>query len=344
MPHQGSGAELSIFFERYSGKGVQMFMRVFFLLLLLACQQLMAQSIEQTQKTAPVAKASGQAGVWQEMTLSQPDNSGAWLNYYIWTSRDESLPENQRRTLLSDVFTRAAARVSGSAEFRLMTYLHSGKKDSASLLQALRMTPGRPLAYPYVIQWKIMQESSEGLDSLCRKFSRLSPLAEEEMEYHSNVLQSAEKNATLFAAGLTDLVPLSVLQHAYGIRTDITLKFFDGETIPGPGDYLCLSLGKDVIAKFPGGVYSGLLIRLKGTKDSELKKHIEEDFSLGWLKTHELNGRSTGLFSNYLPSFLILYNYYVEHNDGRSAELGLLIGKIAKAAGFDHSLIKNDGH
>jgi hypothetical protein len=276
---------------------------------------------------------------WKEETQTNPSNAAAWLNYYVWTDRAEYLPATGKKQLLDQLAADARKQVPNSAEYQLILFLQSGKKDSASIHKAVSLNRGSADIYMYAIQYLVQQgmdnpslnaRRNQKFETWCRELERLKPLSAAYYEYHYNTLMSADSNAVIYAKGLNDLVPMAVLQQVHGIRKDISLQYYTGNTVTGTNAYLCLSAGSDAIAKYPDAVYTGLLVKIKGTGSVELQKNISERFRLQYLDGQtDLPYDIASLYKNYLPGFLLLYRTYKNNGDARAEKLRSQVLKIA---------------
>jgi hypothetical protein len=331
-------------FERNASKRVQLFMKYLLLLALLgffinchgqakvadrspvpATRVLSPGSAE--NRLSPAEHASN----WKLETMENPSNASAWLNYYIWTERDQRVGTGKKRQSLAKLVTDAGSAIPGTAEYALLRYLESGKKDSSALFQALTLASDRQLVYPYVIQYLVRQNNKE-LAGYCQMLEQLSPLPKSLYEYHYNVLMSADSNATVYAQGLNDLVPMTVLQQVHGIRKDIRLQHYETKQVVSPDAYLCLSLGKEILAQYPKATYTGLLVKAGGaTGIDELKKHLTASFTWNFIKTGMITGEAAVLYNNYLPSFILLYRHYKQEGDARAEEIKMIIQRIANS-------------
>ncbi len=156
----------------------------------------------------------------------------------------------------------------------------------------------------------------------------MEPLSGLQYEYHYNALMSAEKNATIYAKGITDLVPMLILQQQLNIRPDLQFKFYDEESKVVEG-YLCLSLGKDVIEKYPTASYTGLLVKVAPGKN-ELVKNLEQNFDWRQLEASiNLTDADQQLYRNYLPPLIVLYKQYQAAGNNRVFIWKQRIDKIA---------------
>ena len=279
--------------------------------------------------------ASAWAKNWKLEKERDPGNANAWLNYYLWTDRNKELTGGQKKQELAQAVRDARTYIDGSVHYLLMLYLQSGKKDSASLYKAIKQKSNAYLIYPYLVQYAIITQNEKALRQYADELNGTDPLWPGLYEYHYNVLMSADSNATIYAQGLNDLVPMAIVQQVHQVRKDIRLRFYDGDITEQKNPvYLCLSLGKDVLAKYQNSFCTGLLVKISAKQDpDELKKHVER-FSMDFLKDDQSWANELALlYRNYLPGFLFLYKYYKAVNNSKAGELKALIDKIAARSG-----------
>jgi hypothetical protein len=289
-----------------------------------------------TISTSSRLQANEISSAWENEISETPSSANAWLNYYIWTERDKQLSTPEKKLKLSQAIEKARNNIGNSGEYQLMIFLHSGKKDNAALTKAIALLKDPAEAYSYAIQYAITEQQLSNLSSYCRELDSKRPMDAGLREYHYNVLMSADSNATIYARGLNDLVPLAVLQEVHNIRKDIKLRYYPGAPAATENSYLCLSLGKDVLAQFPGAGYTGLLVKLDGSNaGDELIKNFETRFVVTQLSGKTTPFRYNDLQKNYLPSLIFLYRYYKKiNNKSKTAETSSLIESIAFGEGL----------
>lgn len=272
---------------------------------------------------------------WQEETQINPQNAGAWLNYYIWSERSTSLPAAEKTRQLTRLVADARKHISSTAEYQLLVFFQSGKKDSTSIFKAVSLNRGNTEVFTYAIQYMFYagKQKDSRLDNWCRQLENSKPLEQSFYEYHYNTLMSADSNAVLYAKGLGDLVPLAVLQNVYGIRKDISLRYFTGNTTAAANNYLCLSTGAAAMTKYPESIYTGLLIKLSGGESSELQENVER-FKFTYLESVSYLPYDVAImYKNYLPGFILLYRHYKNNGDNKAERIKTSILKIANSAG-----------
>lgn len=281
------------------------------------------------------AAPAGQAQHWKLLAAQRPADAGAWFNYYLWASRDKSIQAGQKQKDLDAIVSQAGMHISGSALYDLMVYLQSGKKDTASLRRVMASESEKAVTRPYIIQFLADRAESALLKKYCLEYEAASPLPEDLYQYHYNVLMSAGHNATIYAKGVTDLVPLAVLQQVHGIRNDLRLRTYTGSIGGDTAAYLCLSVGKETLAGYPEGVYTGLLVKITGDlSPAELERHMLTDFDRTYLSGEALFSPGAPLlYRNYLPALVLLYNYYKATGNAKAPDIKNMIGNIAGQAG-----------
>ena len=298
--------------------------------------------INAADQVAGATNAADQSKNWEAQKNENLYNSKAWFNYYIWTARDKSLSDAERKKVLTTIISESHGYISGQCEYYLMSFLNAGKKDSAAVYKALETATDKSMVYPYLIQYAIISGHDPETEKWCRALDNSNRLSPWLYQYHYNALMSADTNAVIYASGLHDLVPMAVLQLVYHVRKDIRLKYYDGNIPAQQQAYLCVSLGKKVLAEYPQAACTGLLVKVRPKASfNELKDHIVQKFDWQLLNSSEEWPQDVAqLYSNYLPAFVMLYRYYIAQNDSRVNNLKVLIQKIGLRAGKQNIMHK----
>ncbi len=305
-----------------------------FLLLISIISQ--AQSTGNSNSTAGSAsffskqKAIASNPFFQQVS-KDPQQAEAWLQLYNSVSR-AGIASGEKKQLLKETFYAAQTYINGSWQFSLLKFLQSGRRDSSAIHQALQSAEAKKQLYPYAIQWALIANNRALLFQYCKELYQLESLTPLQHEYHYNVMMSTAPNAILYAKGLTDLVPMLMLQQVLQLRQDIQFRFFEETTMPVNG-YLCLSLGKETISRFREAAYSGLLVNLQPGKN-ELATNLEQNFN--WKQfdaIQALNETDKILYRNYFPSLIILYKEYSVTKNARAVVWKLRIEKLARLTG-----------
>jgi hypothetical protein len=282
-----------------------------------------------------------QAQNWGIEAAQNPSNASAWLNYYLWTSRDKNLNASEKAARLSQITSNATSYSAKTSDYFLLQYLQSGKKDSTALHKAFDLSADKPTLYQYKIQYAIIHNYKALVKKYSFELNALMPMPSDLHEYHYNVLMSADSNAIIYAQGLNDLVALAFLQKIRNYRKDIKLKYYDGLPINEANAYLCLSLGADVLKKYPAAGYTGLLLKVSGASIEEVKRCINR-FDLRIMQSdNEIPGSDApAIYKNYIPGFLLLYKYLKETSDASLADWKFLIKRLAERTGNAQAVIK----
>jgi hypothetical protein len=283
-----------------------------------------------------------QAGIWKNKVLVQPQNSIGWLNYFTWTDREKGISATDKALLLNQIVAESQKHIDQTPTFYLMKYLASGKRDSNSLFTAFEKETDKKWLYPYMIQSSIISQNKLSLAKFCELQNEEAPLSKALYEYHFNVLVSADVGATIYSLGMNDLIPMAVMQQVYHVREDVQLKYYPGEVSSDNNNYLVLSLGKDVLLNYSSAAYTGLLVKVKNENAfKELVTHFEKDFKLTEINNApQFYPEERELYKNYLPSFILLYRYYLKTDLAKAAKVKSLIDKISYANHIEEQVNK----
>ena len=310
----------------------------------IAQAQIQSPNIETmgTMALPATVSVSVQVNNWKQQTQQQPNDAGAWLNYYNWLNRSRESEFPRKKDELKDVVSKSGRYIAKSWQYSLMVFIQSGKRDSVSLFQAMGRAEDKTILYPYAIQYAAIRHDEKLLRNYCTLLNNTLPLSRNLYEYHFNSLMSAEKNATIYARGLHDLVPMLTLQQVHHVRRDIHLEYYADEIPNTQNAYLCLSLGAGILEQYPGASYTGLLVRLdNATTFPELEKHVLQDFSLLQLEgITSLTENEQLIYRNYLPAFILLYKNYKTASDQRAVHWKKLLLKLAQITGAEESVNK----
>lgn len=305
-----------------------------------------AQSVTEThtvqQGKIPLTETGATLALLKKKGLQNPSNADAWILLYQNTERDKKLNAGAKEKELNFISEASTIFIKESWQFQLIQFFHSGKKNKEPLFKALQLAKDKAAIYPYLIQYSIIANDKTLLAEYAQKLYAASPLTPNVYEYQYNTLMSANTNAVIYARGIGDLVGLAMVQQATNIRKDITLKYYEEGMDLEPNAYLCLSLGREVIAKYPNAYYTGLLVSLNPAGDfTELSNHISNDFKKERLDyAVALTEPEKHLYKNYLPSFLLLYKSYENKNAAQAKWLMQKMEFIAKQAGISEELYK----
>ena len=304
--------------------------------------QSVTESTSQQQTKNPVGENASTITLLKKKGLQNLFSPDAWLTFYLNTQRDKKFDTNTKTHELNFLADASASFIKESWQYNLICFIHSGKKNKENVFKALELAKDKVVVYPYIIQYSIIARDKIILAEYAQKLYSALPLPPNVYEYQYNTLMSANTNAIIYARGIGDLVALAMVQQATNIRKDITLMYYEETVRPAPNTYLCLSIGKDEIAKYPDAYYTGLLVSLDPAGDfTELKAHISNDFKKDRLNNATfLTEHEKLLYKNYLPSFLLLYKSYENKNAPQAKWLLQKMDFIARQAGISEELNK----
>ncbi|RYY48196.1 MAG: hypothetical protein EOO06_10895 [Chitinophagaceae bacterium] len=309
------------------------------ILLLLLFRNSGAQSTGKPEHSAAVApvglvKQAIAANSDYQLTRRNPSDADAWLGYYKWVVQTRDLSANEKLLQQKAAIAQSAAYIGSTWQFSLINFIESGKRDRSLLKAALNMAADKSMIYPYAIQHAIITKDATLLHDYALALNEVNPLPAELFEYHQNVLQSAPANAIIFGKGLTDLVPMAILQTVFGIRKDIRLGYYEERPADITNTFICLSAGKEVISNYPRAGYAGLLVQLEGAQTDPELQQMAARFKLYQLLSQDhFSDIAIHLYSNYLPTFILLYKSYKQKNPMEAEKWKALALKIAGMSG-----------
>jgi hypothetical protein len=281
------------------------------------------------------------ANQFYRQTISNPADADSWLHYYTWLNNSKDLTGTEKQQQLSNTIQSSRQHIAASWQYALMNFIRSGKRNKQLLDAALENSTDKAMIYPYAIHYAIIQKDEALLKEYARDLNELKPLSPALYEYHFNCLQSAAKDAVIYAKGLTDLAPMAILQQVYEIRKDIRFAYYDEKITDTSNAYVCLSAGKEIIGQYPGAGYTGLLIRISNNETgTELIRHSAA-FSFSQLRSlQQLNGEEKMIYKNYLPAMILIYRFYKNNNDPAAVDWMGLIDKTALLTGSSKEVNK----
>jgi hypothetical protein len=348
--------------ERFFNMGVQGNMRNYFFSILLVFLNTIAFSQQGGSPSYPMNKKGMEATslkyplqisshayyesviFWEDAIASNKSDAAAWFNYYLLTSRSNAIQPDLIQKKCGEIIDKAKSSISGKYQFSLMRYIHSlnemntgnPQPDSTALWSAFELAQEKKEIYPYLIQFAIIRQHKNLLQTYCREYEDLNKMSSSLMAYHSNVLRSANTNASIYAKGLNDLVPMAIVQEVYAIRTDVQLHYYPKNgTVLLPNSFLCLSLGSDILNRYPQGRLQGLLIKVDGdTKMSQLQNILFDKLDWSFINIRPDGGSlETVLAKHYLPSLLLLHQYLLKTKDERQIQTRIWLDAVGNYTG-----------
>jgi hypothetical protein len=281
---------------------------------------------------------------WEDAIASNKSDAAAWFNYYLLTSRSNAIQPDLIQKKCGEIIDKAKFSISGKYQYSLMRYIHSlnemntgnPQPDSAALWSAFELAQDKKEIYPYLIQFAIIRQHKNLLQTYCREYKDLFKMSSSLIAYHSNVLRSANTNAHVYAGGLNDLIPMAIVQEVYAIRPDVQLHYYPKRgTALLPNSFLCLSLGSDILNRYPSGRLQGLLIKVEGdTKMSQLQNILFDKIDWSFINVRPDEGSlETVLAKHYLPSLLLLHQYLLKSKDEHQIQTRIWLDAIGNYTG-----------
>jgi hypothetical protein len=171
-----------------------------------------------------------QAKLWQAEINKSNSNAYAWYNYYratrnmFRTEKTESLSSEAKKEALDKICTDAQKAVPESFEYNIMMYMqHPNDPDFVKYYyKAEQLGADREEIYCDAVTQAEIERKIEKRDKYSLLWLNSDMSSQGLLRYHTNLLNSLDKNAILFTHGDMDTYPLWMLQ-AKGLRKDVTV-------------------------------------------------------------------------------------------------------------------------
>jgi hypothetical protein len=168
-----------------------------------------------------------QAELWKKEIDKNPKNTEAWYNYYNavrYARFEETIDTKDKKARLEKIIKDMGEAIPGTYVYYLLKYWDSySVKDVSVLQKAYELDPDKPDTYYGFISHQEFTGKYKEMKKFCKKLYDSKDIAPGLVSYNYNVLASTEKNAILFTNGDNDTYPVWMLQHALGIREDVTV-------------------------------------------------------------------------------------------------------------------------
>lgn len=311
-----------------------------------------------------------QAALWKQELEQQNKNAVAWLNYFMAHQlllEKGAIAPAQLKTVQQDL----QAALPQSFEAYYAQYIV--EKDLQALLQAYQLAPERPETYEHLANHYHLTFQEEKLQQICQQWLASGEYSNGLLHWNYNALVGLEKNALLLTEGDNYTQPLWLLQYGKGIRPDVQVLSLEAMQQPSyrkqvleemglpalssneapaivqhlmqhsasSSLYVGLSISKKMPQNYQEDLYLiGLAFRHSQQSFDNLEvlvHNYEEQFLLDYLHTNLHHDVSQELVNqanvNYLPAFLLLYDYYEKKDAWSKAnDIKELSLKIAEAA------------
>lgn len=182
-----------------------------------------------------------QAELWKKEIDKNPKSTEAWYNYYNavrYARFEETIHTKDKKAKLEKIIEDMGEAIPGTYVYYLLKFWDSySVKDVSVLQKAYELDPDKPDTYYGFISHQEYTGKYKEMKKFCQKLYDSKDIAPGLVSYNYNVLASTEENAILFTNGDNDTYPVWMLQHALGIREDVTVLNISITTRTKP-DYL----------------------------------------------------------------------------------------------------------
>ncbi len=169
-----------------------------------------------------------QVDAWKKQTEAEPSNTFAWYNRYK-ALRYADFPRIFRDTLYKKEIDKVVAEmgqaIPESFEYAYVRNWNAHQDPDAWtwLDKAHAIDPSRPEVYSAYVTRYELEGQWDQMANYCRQWYATHTIAPSLLHLAYNMLQSVDQNGILFTHGDNDTYPLWVLQHAKGVRPDVTV-------------------------------------------------------------------------------------------------------------------------
>jgi hypothetical protein len=193
-----------------------------------------------------------QAKLWKAEIDKNNGNAYAWFNYYratrnaFRTEQKETLSSDEKRDALDGICAEAKQAVPESFEYNLMMYMqYPNNPDYLKYyVKAEQLGPDREEIYCEAVTQAEVERKIDKRDKYSLLWLNSNMSSPGVLRYHTNLLNSLDKNAILFTQGDMDTYPLWMLQ-AKGLRRDVTVINTSLMLLENYRNKLCIELGID---------------------------------------------------------------------------------------------------
>ncbi|MBL7093750.1 hypothetical protein ISS22_07235 [candidate division KSB1 bacterium] len=169
-----------------------------------------------------------QAKLWKKEIEKDPQNAGAWHNYYNAVRYEDyvnTISTKEKQEKLRKIVENLEKNAPESFECYYLKYFNSrDKTKNISLIEkAQQIDPSRPDVYYELITHNEIKGNEKQVTYYYQQLYKTKDISPQLVNYNYNVLMSTEENAILFTNGDNDTYPARMLQEAKGIRKDVLI-------------------------------------------------------------------------------------------------------------------------
>ena len=168
-----------------------------------------------------------QADLWGKYLEDNPTDGDAWLNYYTANRMLKIYNQGVTHEDLIKLVDKMEQAIPESFEFHYVKYWNGGNGTDPSLVKHLQkayeLEPNRPELNDDFMTYYELKRDKENLEKVAKRWLASNDISPNLYAWNYNMLQSTEEDAILFTVGDNDTYPAIVLQHAKGIREDVSV-------------------------------------------------------------------------------------------------------------------------
>ncbi|PCJ66001.1 MAG: hypothetical protein COA58_07945 [Bacteroidetes bacterium] len=168
-----------------------------------------------------------QANVWGEYLEENSKDADGWLNFYTAKRMLKLYGANVSHEDLIELVKKIGTKIPNTFEYHYISYWNAGLKSNSENLEHLNkaqeLGPNRVELMDDLLTYYEINRDKENIVKTCKRWFASNDISAGVYAWNYNMLQSTEENAILITFGDNDTYPSWVLQHAKGIRQDVTV-------------------------------------------------------------------------------------------------------------------------
>ena len=168
-----------------------------------------------------------QAKLWEDHVNAYPEDEDGWLNLYTAKRMLKLYHAGVSHEDLAELVKVIGTKIPNSFEYHYISYWNAGIKSNGvnieHLQKAQELGPNRVELMDDLLTYYEIARDKENMIKTCKRWFASNDISPGVYAWNYNMLQSTEDNSILITFGDNDTYPSWVLQHAKGIRTDVTV-------------------------------------------------------------------------------------------------------------------------